>query len=405
MVRTTDSTQNTGTTGENTNTNTGTTNTQPPFDINNLLGGILSTPPNQFIQISNLGFEDMGGIGGTTGQVGNNPFGNIFQNLLRPRPGGNTTTTNQTTTNTNINNITTNTTTNNTNTGGTTTNTTNQQPNNAYPVLVPPNQQISQLSNIVSEQTANNNALMPNIPEHTYPRNLLSALGSTLRNYYSNMSIFLPLILRLADGLERESLMTNSEDRRKLQELSRNVARGMNEITTSSTTIGNILNGLNVGNAPGQGYATFHAAISQLAVVPGVTSTNNTNTNTNNTTSTNTNSANNTANPMNNILSQLNQPGGLQNMMSMVGSMLGGGSGSGSGGSNMPGGNNMMNMFSSILGGMGNNTGTTSTNNNNFNNQINSLLTTLLNEEDQHNENQMDVEESDKEKIINSVNY
>jgi hypothetical protein len=407
---------NTGTTG-----NTQGTGQQPRVDFNNLFGNMFANP-GQFVQISNVSIDELGrGTGGTGGTNQPNPFANILQNLMMPRGGTSTTqttgtgntstgTTNMTTSNTTGNNTTTGTTGtgNNTTTGTTGTgNTTMGSQFDAYPMFIQPTQQISQLSAIVNELTVGNNNNMPNIPNHSYHRNILTALGATLRTYYYNMSVFLPLIYTLAEGLERESLMTNSDDRRKLQELARQISRGMNEIVSSTNTLSPLLSGLTTGNAPGQGFATFQATVSQVAVIPGIINTDGTTGTTGTTGSTGNAGTNN--DPLNQMLNQLNQPGGLQNMMSMMGSMLGGLGGNtantttgGTGNSNNQAGN-MMNMFSNLLGGIGGGGNTGTTGNNNFNNQLNNILSTLLNEEAGSEENQMEVDETEEDRILNAV--
>jgi hypothetical protein len=365
-----------------------------------MFGGLLNNNPSAMIQISSIVLDEMGR---PLSQGQPNPINNILQNLLNPQgrtgqPNVNTNVTNTTTTTTNVSNTTTNNTTTNQESNVGTNNTqtnTNVDILDQYPILRPTSQHINNLGNIVNEITGGNNNNIPILPNHSYPRNILAAIAIILKNWTNQMSRFIPYVTTLAEGLERESLLTNIEHRNKLQELARKVNAGLNEISQSCSSLQQTMNGLNVGTGPGLGYTTLlHNTINSVSIVSPNTNNIQQNNPQTNTTSTNQPQQTNQPqtntqseprnNPLNQVLSQLNQPGGLQNMMSMVGSLLNNPNG---------GGNNIMNMLNSVMGGGGSNP--------NVNNQINSLLNSLINNEpDQQMEEPENVEEIIFENIV-----
>jgi hypothetical protein len=362
-----------------------------------MFGGLLNNP-NAMIQISSVVLDEMNRPQ-SNGQA--NPLDSILQNLLNPsgrgpsQPNVNTRTINTNTTTTNTIN-TTNTYTNTINNTTTTTNQTNSISNqnnlnidilDQYPILRPANEHALNVGNIVNEITGANSNNIPTLPNHSYPRNILIAIGTVLKNLSDNVSRFLPYVNLLANGLERESLITSSEERNKLQELARKITTGLNDISQSCSSLQQTMNGLNFGTGPGMGYTTLlHTTLNSISVInPNETNqsnqlqTTNTSLSTEQQTSTETREIqNNQSNPRNDplgqVLSQLNQPGGLQNMMSMVGSML----------NNPSSGGNIMNMMNSLMGG---------SNNPNSSNQINNIISSLLNQPNDQTEESEEIEE------------
>jgi hypothetical protein len=369
---------------------------QPNINLGNLggmFGGLLNNP-NAMIQISSLVLDD---LGRPSSQGQTNPINNILQNLLNPQQRTlQTNTTDQSNVETtNVNN--------NTNTQPTNNVTNNTQTNSnadifdQYPILRPVNQHINNLGNIVNEITGGNNNNIPILPCHSYPRNILVAIAIILKNWTNQISRFVPYVTTLAEGLERESILTNTEERNKLHELARKVNAGLNEISQACNTLQQTMSGLNVGTGPGLGFTTLlHTTMNAVSIIsPNTDNTqqiNQTNTSTSQiqqqtdqqsrpTTEPQTNNQPRN-NPLNQVLNQLNQPGGLQNMMSMVGTLL----------NNPNGGGDMMNMINSLMGG--------GSNNPNANNQINSLLNSLLNEPDSQMEDSEQTKEIKLEDIV-----
>ena len=262
---------------ENNESSTNTTNEsnqqQPRIDLGNLgnmFGNILNNP-NTMIQISGMVLDDLNrNPGGQSNQA--NPFANILQNLTNSQARVNSFTNqpnNQPIIQSTINNIQNTTqstyqqTTHNMNTINTL-----QDINHQYPILRPANQHMSNLSNIVNEITGGNSNYIPEIPGHTYPRNILMALALVLKNYHNNVSRFLPFISILVEGLEKESLINNPDQRRKVQELAGLVTKGLNEIGQCCSVLQQSLNGLNIGNSPGTGFTTLvQGSIEAISVI------------------------------------------------------------------------------------------------------------------------------------------
>jgi hypothetical protein len=361
---------------------------QPNINFGNLgnMFGNLVNNPNAMIQISSVILDDLGRpSSNSSSQRQGNPLDAIFQNLLNPQGiSGQSTSNAQSGIQTNVNNI--NTTTQNVNNTQNTSSTSNIISNNQtnpvditdqYPILKPANQHINNLLNVINTITGGNNSNLPNIPNHNYPRNILIAISYILKNWANQVSRFFPYVSLLAEGLERESLLNNTEERNKLQELARKVTTGLNEIAQGCNSIHQTMNGLNVGTGPGLGYTTLlHTSLNAVSLInPNTTNNQNTNINlqsevlqTNNNTQQQSNTNNESTqpmtstqsrnNPLSQVLNQLNQPGGLQNMMSMVGSLL----------NNPNTAGNLNNMMNSLTGG--------------GNTNINNLLSSLMNAPD-----------------------
>ena len=228
-----------------------------------------------------------------------------------------------------------------------------------YPMFDAPNQHIANLNRVTNSTLGVSSDPLPRVPELNYPLNILTATGNTLRNYYQALGKFIPLIEVLSESLQRESLITSPEERDKVKRLIVQIKQGLDEIVSSTGPVSTILQGLDFGNAPGQGmYRYIGQAEVALAIdIQG----NNQNDSQNQSSVTIPNvtvAVNNaesgrrsTSSPFDQILSQMSQPQNMQMMMNMVGGMLGNQPGS-SGASSS---NAQANPFGNILNQLMNN--------------------------------------------------
>lgn len=323
----------------------------------NLLGNLLGNP-NNMIQMTSMFLGGEGGRG--TGNLNNlfsgvqnahdgsqssnqttNDINSLLQNILNPR---NTQTSQTSQQNANTSNQ---------------QSTTDTNPITAqYPLLRTTNDHLTNFERILNTVSGNQESNIPNAPNLNYPLNVLTAVGTTLRRYTQDLTRFLPYLTTLSDCLERESLITNSEDREKVKRLVINIQQGIDELTKSTTPLQPILHGLDYGNAPGTGSLRLVATTElQMSVGPNLgnqsggnettINQNHPNQNIQNQQTTpissqipqtvqNTQSAQGTTqgtnqgtNPFQQIISEMQQPGNMQMMMNMVGNLFGGGSQSG----------------------------------------------------------------------------
>ncbi|CAG9334376.1 unnamed protein product [Blepharisma stoltei] len=92
----------------------------------------------------------------------------------------------------------------------------------------------------------------PRMPQINVERNPLVLLGGYLYNYQFQMLRLLPFISRLADLLQRESLITDPSERAHLQNLGRNVGMALNEFMLATGPVLELLNTVQIGQNPGQ---------------------------------------------------------------------------------------------------------------------------------------------------------
>jgi hypothetical protein len=365
-------------------TTTNTTNQNQPFStgpssgargadpFSSLLGNLLNNP-NQMIQMTSMI------LGDESGNINMNNLNNLLGGLTSNQPSQS----NQMDLNALLNNI--------INPQGqpgqsqpaqSQTNTQQQSSSstsstNPYPMLDAPYQHIQQLNVVTDSISGITSNPLPNVPNLNYPLNILTAVGNTLRKYYQALGRFLPLIEVLSESLQRESIISSQEEREKVKSLIRQVKQGLDEIINSSGPVSTILHGLDFGNAPGQGVyrliagATVEMRMNVPEEIPQQNIQNNAHQQEQSMTSPQPGTiiANNpeesrrrsTANPLENILAQMSQPGNMQAMMSMVGNMLGnqgqsrGSQGAqGSGPSSSQQANPLGNLISQLMGGLNN---------------------------------------------------
>lgn len=204
---------------------------------------------------------------GAQGNLGSLDFNSILQNLglglnapNNANIGSSQTNQNQTS-NTGVSN--TNVNTNSAN------NTTSQAQPSPYPILDDTNRHIGNLANLNNTLNGNlaNNEI-PNIPSLNYPVNILTTFGSTLKKYHDNLQRLLPYVNQLSELLQRESLITDLNERQNANRLAKNLLTGIRDITGANKMIETFLAGLEFGNRPAGGMVTFiQGSINQIQLV------------------------------------------------------------------------------------------------------------------------------------------
>ena len=376
MVETSQADANTNTTAStNTSTQNQTSNTSNPINANpfaqntgangNLLQGMLGNMmnnPNSILQMTSmiLGDNDLdlnnllqGVRNGTQTGSGQSALPNVnlnalLGNLLNPNAAGVGASSGAT----------------NTQQANTTQSSTQIIPDNTvevnpYPVLNGPNESLSNLENLNKTWLGENNYSIPNASRLNYTRNILTSVGETLRSYYDNVDRFLPLVLRLAECLERESLVQSAEERCKVQSLIAAVNTGFENISKATGSLQPLLNGLQYGQNSGQGHLSLVTAIGTQVVIENNNGNNETQSrNINNSDNMATGNTTARSNPMQDMLSQLTQPDNMRAMMSMVGNLMGNNAGNAStsnqsDSNNRPNANPLNNLLNQLMSNMG----------------------------------------------------
>ena len=120
---------------------------------------------------------------------------------------------------------------------------------------------------IINELHGNNSSFPPpRMPQLPFQRNPMTLLGGYLHNYEFQVLRFLPFISRVSDLLQRESLITDPEERVMLQNMAQRVSAGLNELAAATAPVAGMLGQLQVGQAPGQ----FQLRIGNMNVAPEV---------------------------------------------------------------------------------------------------------------------------------------
>jgi len=92
----------------------------------------------------------------------------------------------------------------------------------------------------------------PPMPMLNVPRNPVVLLGGFLNAYQFQLTRLIPLISRLGDLMQRESLMANSNERHQVQLLAQAVGRAMEELAAATTPVLPLLRNVTMGNNPGE---------------------------------------------------------------------------------------------------------------------------------------------------------
>ena len=101
-------------------------------------------------------------------------------------------------------------------------------------------------------QGPNTNFPPPRMPQLPVQRNPLVLLCGFLYNYQFQLLRLLPFISRVADLMQRESLITDPNERAMLQQLSQRVGNALNELALATTPITSLVQQIQIGPAPGQ---------------------------------------------------------------------------------------------------------------------------------------------------------
>ena len=150
-----------------------------------------------------------------------------------------------------------------------------------------------------------------------YERNNLTVLGGFTNKLYFNLLRILPFVGRLGDLLERESLITDSQERKEIELLSHQIGSAFKEIKNSIEPVFSIYENIKLGPNPGQSTIVESQPKPEKNKPPGM--------------------------DLNSILSDMAKPENMKNMMNMVGSLL----------DNKKGGNGGAPDFGKLLGAMG----------------------------------------------------
>lgn len=110
----------------------------------------------------------------------------------------------------------------------------------------------------------------PPMPQLPVSRNTLVLLGGFLYNYQFQLMRLIPFLSRLADLLQRESLITEAQQRADLQRFSRAMGAAMREINLATQPVVDLFQMMEIGPAPGQYHIRVHdtSVVSQSEAVP-----------------------------------------------------------------------------------------------------------------------------------------
>lgn len=142
-----------------------------------------------------------------------------------------------------------------------------QQPGPRQVEITLPFDRVLNIGNIVNELHGPGASFPPpRMPQLPVPRNPLVLLGGYLHNYQFQLMRLLPFISRLADLMQRESLIQDPNERQLLQILGQRVGLAMQELTLSTGPVMQILQQIQIGPQPGQ----FQMRIGNYPVSPEV---------------------------------------------------------------------------------------------------------------------------------------
>eukprot|EP00359_Climacostomum_virens_P004906 CAMPEP_0204913106 /NCGR_PEP_ID=MMETSP1397-20131031/11116_1 /ASSEMBLY_ACC=CAM_ASM_000891 /TAXON_ID=49980 /ORGANISM="Climacostomum Climacostomum virens, Strain Stock W-24" /LENGTH=765 /DNA_ID=CAMNT_0052084293 /DNA_START=719 /DNA_END=3016 /DNA_ORIENTATION=- len=110
----------------------------------------------------------------------------------------------------------------------------------------------------------------PRMPALNVERNPLVLLGGYLSNYQFQLLRLLPFISRIGDLMQRESLITDPQERMMLQEIANRVGDALSEVDQATSPIVELLRTLQVGPQPGQFRISLegHPVIAESQVDP-----------------------------------------------------------------------------------------------------------------------------------------
>ena len=116
-----------------------------------------------------------------------------------------------------------------------------------------PFDRIQNIGNIVNDLHGPSSSFPPpRMPQIPLQRNPLVLLGGFLYNYQFQLLRLLPFISRVADLLQRESLITDPQERLLLQQLASRVGSALNELNLATAPVTGMLQNIQIGPGPGQ---------------------------------------------------------------------------------------------------------------------------------------------------------
>jgi len=92
----------------------------------------------------------------------------------------------------------------------------------------------------------------PSMPQLNVPRNSLVLLGGFLHSYQFQLTRLIPFISRLSDLMQRESLITNANERHQVELLAHSVGMALEELSSATTPILSLMQNVHLGNLPGE---------------------------------------------------------------------------------------------------------------------------------------------------------
>lgn len=92
----------------------------------------------------------------------------------------------------------------------------------------------------------------PPMPLLNVPRNSLVLLGGFLNSYQFQLTRLIPFIARLSDLMQRESLITNANERHQVELLAHSVGMALEELAAATTPILSLMQNVHLGNNPGE---------------------------------------------------------------------------------------------------------------------------------------------------------
>ena len=143
----------------------------------------------------------------------------------------------------------------------------NMNDNNSFPIQISETdrryenflRQINlNISNCINS-LQNNDTSIP-LPLLNTTQNILTSLSRTLRYYILGLQDIIPHLMRLSELFEREQFITETDVRRKGNELIKKCVIALNEITRSSKGLTRVLNTTNFGPNPNTGFVSVVAA-------------------------------------------------------------------------------------------------------------------------------------------------
>lgn len=130
--------------------------------------------------------------------------------------------------------------------------------------IVLPFDHVHNLGQIVNGMMGPNSSFPhPPMPQLPLSRNTLVLLGGFLYNYQFQLMRLIPFLSRLSDLLQRESLITEAQQRAELQRFSRAMGAAMQEINLATQPVVELFQMMEIGPSPGQ----YHIRVRDASVV------------------------------------------------------------------------------------------------------------------------------------------